>query len=105
MQSLIIAEQTRERFGEVLQMFDGMVGNALQEIVDPAAGNSSVVASIAAAAEEQSATSEEINGALEEIRRIVNETAGGMIRSSSAVHELSQMAQDLNRVIEQLTAR
>ncbi|MDR2603844.1 MAG: methyl-accepting chemotaxis protein, partial [Desulfovibrio sp.] len=80
-------------------------GNALKEIVDLAAANSMVVTSIAAAAEEQSATSEEINKDIEEIRRIVNETAGGMAQSSSAVHELSRMAQDLNRVIAHLTSQ
>jgi methyl-accepting chemotaxis protein len=80
-------------------------GNALKEIVDLAAANSVVVSSIAASAEEQSATSEEINKDIEEIRRIVNETASGMAQSSSAVHELSRMAQELNRVIAQLTAQ
>jgi methyl-accepting chemotaxis protein len=77
-------------------------GEALKEIVDLAAANSSVVTSIATAAEEQSSTSEEINRAIEEINRIVNETTDGMVQSSAAVQELSQMAQELNRVMDQL---
>ena len=77
-------------------------GSALKEIVDLAAGNSSVVASIATAAEQQSATSEEINRAIEEINRIVSETSEGMVQSSAAVQELSGMAQDLRRIMEQL---
>ncbi len=77
-------------------------GDALQEIVNLASSNSSVVASIATAAEQQSATSEEINSSIEEINRIVAETSEGMIQSSSALQELSHMAQELRRVMEQL---
>ncbi|MDL2316593.1 methyl-accepting chemotaxis protein [Desulfovibrio sp. OttesenSCG-928-A18] len=77
-------------------------GEALSEIVDLASSNSSVVTSIATAAEEQSATSEEINHSIDEINRIVGETSEGMIQSSSAVQELSRMAQELRRVMEKL---
>jgi methyl-accepting chemotaxis protein len=77
-------------------------GASLSEIVELATANSSVVASIATAAEQQSATSEEINHAIEEINRVVGETTEGMIQSSAAVQELSQMAQELRRVMEGL---
>lgn len=77
-------------------------GEALREIVDMASVNSSVVASIAAAAEEQSATSEEINHAITEINTIVDETTSGMIQASEAVQDLSRMAQELNRVMDEL---
>lgn len=77
-------------------------GLALKEIVDLAAANSSVVASIATAAEEQSATSEEINRAVDEINRVVGETTDGMAQSSAAVQDLSRMAQELRRVMEGL---
>ena len=77
-------------------------GEALSEIVDLAAANSSVVASIATAAEEQSATSEEINRAIDEINQVVGETTEGMLQSSAAVQELSHMAQELRRVMEGL---
>ncbi len=77
-------------------------GEALQEIVDLASSNSAVVTSIATAAEEQSATSEEINKSIDEINIVVGETTEGMIQSSAAVQELSQMAQELNRVMDQL---
>jgi methyl-accepting chemotaxis protein len=79
-------------------------GAALAEIVELASSNSAVVASIATAAEEQSATSEEINRAIDEISRIVGETADGMAQSSTAVQELSYMAQELNRIIAGLQA-
>ena len=77
-------------------------GEALKEIVNLAAANSAVVASIATAAEEQSATSEEINRAIDEINRIVAETTDGMVQSSSAVQDLSRMAQELRRVMDGL---
>jgi methyl-accepting chemotaxis protein len=80
-------------------------GNALREIVELAAANSSFITSIATAAEEQSSTSEEINKSIEEINRVTTETSHGMVQSSAAVHELSRMAQDLNRVIAQLAVQ
>jgi methyl-accepting chemotaxis protein len=79
-------------------------GLALKEIVDLASANSSVVASIATAAEEQSATSEEINRAIEEINRVVADTAEGMVQSAAAVQDLSNTAQELRRVMEGLKA-
>ena len=77
-------------------------GVALSQIVDLASASSSVVASIATAAEEQSATSEEINISINEINQVVGETSEGMVQASSAVQELSHMAQELNRVMGEL---
>ncbi|MDL2210382.1 methyl-accepting chemotaxis protein [Desulfovibrio sp. OttesenSCG-928-O18] len=77
-------------------------GEALNEIVSLAAANSSVVASIATAAEQQSATSEEISRAIDEINQVVGETTEGMVQSSAAVQDLSRMAQELRRVMEGL---
>ena len=80
-------------------------GRALGEIVDLAGANSSVVASIATAAEEQSATSEEINHALADVSRIVAETAEGMTQASAAVQDLSHVAQELKTVIQRLRTK
>ena len=77
-------------------------GEALSEIVDLSSANSNVVASIATAAEQQSATSEEIHRAIDEINNIVGETTEGMIQSSAAVQDLSQMAQELSRTMNAL---
>jgi methyl-accepting chemotaxis protein len=77
-------------------------GAALTEIVNLASTNSSVVTSIATAAEEQSATSEEISRALEEISRVVADTTDGMVQSSSAVQDLSRTAAELRRVMSGL---
>jgi methyl-accepting chemotaxis protein len=77
-------------------------GQALAEIVDLASANSAVVASIATAAEEQSSTSEEISQSIEEINKIVAETADGMNQAAAAVQDLSRMAQELNGVMAEL---
>ena len=77
-------------------------GEALQEIVHLASESSSVVCSIASAAEEQSATSEEINQAIDEINTVVGETTEGMVQSSLAVNELMQMTHELNNIMEKL---
>jgi methyl-accepting chemotaxis protein len=80
-------------------------GLALDEIVTLATNNSSVVASIATAAEEQSATSEEINRSVDEINAIVGRTAEGMVQAASAVQDLSRMAQELNLITSELKTR
>jgi methyl-accepting chemotaxis protein len=77
-------------------------GESLNGIVQLASENSAVVTSIATAAEEQSATSEEINRAIVEINQVVGETTEGMVQSSAAVQELSKVAQELRRVMEGL---
>ena len=106
-----IQQATRSNIAEVERAVSGVgkatelataSGHALSEIVALATANSSVVASIATAAEEQSATSEEINMAIEEINRITSETKEGMIQSSAAVQDLSRMAQELRSVMENL---
>lgn len=77
-------------------------GQALAEIVGLASDNASVSATIATAAEEQSATSEEINLAIDEISKIVGETADNMREATESLHELTQMAQELNRIMDEL---
>jgi methyl-accepting chemotaxis protein len=77
-------------------------GKALQEIVDTVSSTSAVVGSIATAAEQQSATSEAINRSIEEVTRVVSETAAGTEQSNAAVRDLSEMAQRLRGVMEGL---
>ena len=77
-------------------------GEALAQIVDLASASSGIVTSIAAAAEKQSATSAEINKAVEEINQIVSETSKDMAQSSNAVQELSLMAQELRSVMREI---
>ena len=77
-------------------------GDALREIVRIASTSSAIVSSIATAAEQQSATSEEINRAIDEISSIAAETTDGMLQSSQAVQDLARTAQELDTVMERL---
>ncbi|CAK7047877.1 MAG: hypothetical protein DELT_00906 [Desulfovibrio sp.] len=77
-------------------------GSALSQIVELATANSAVVSSIATAAEEQSATSEEINRSLEDINRVVVENSQSMAEAADAVHELARMAESLRSVMDEL---
>ncbi len=79
-------------------------GQALKEIVQLVNDNAVLISGIATAAEEQSATSEEINRSVESINQIANETASGMTESASAVRELSMVAQELKALLEKLNA-
>ena len=78
----------------------GQSGEALKGIVALVVGANDQVQSIAAAAEEQSATSEQINRAVTDVTRIADETNRGMGDASMAVQELADLAarlQDLAR--------
>ncbi|MDR3641778.1 MAG: methyl-accepting chemotaxis protein [Humidesulfovibrio sp.] len=79
-------------------------GQALHTIVGLVETSSDQVRSIATAAEEQSATSEEINRSVEGISRISHETAEAMNRSATSVAELALQAQNLKTLTDQLRA-
>ncbi len=82
----------------------GTSGEALEEIRNLANATSSLISSIATAAEEQSATSEEINRSVEEVNRIAGDTADGMRQSAEAVQELARLAQELRALLDHLKA-
>ena len=77
-------------------------GASLSEIVQLIDLTSDQVRTIATASEQQSATSEEINMALEEVNRISNDTSEAMDHCSSSVDLLLSQAQSLNALVEQL---
>jgi len=78
-------------------------GRSLKEIVSFVDNAADQVRAIATAAEQQSATSEEINRATEEINRISMETSQVMNEAAQAIQEVSSMASRLNSVIEEMT--
>ncbi|EPR36333.1 methyl-accepting chemotaxis sensory transducer [Desulfovibrio sp. X2] len=80
----------------------GRSGEALGEIVGLVGGSARQVEGIAAAAEQQSAASEEISRSIEQVGRIVSETAEGMEQSSRAVQEVAVMSGELNQLIVRL---
>ena len=79
-------------------------GQNLERIVKLVSGTSDQVQSIATAAEQQSATSEEINRAVDAINSIASDTAHGMHSANEASSELVKMSDELNTLIKQLSS-
>lgn len=79
-------------------------GQTLERISEIVNGTSDQVQSIAAAAEQQSATSEEINRAVDDINSIASRTAEGMHAANEASTELVRMSDELNTLIKQLSS-
>ncbi|WFS63807.1 methyl-accepting chemotaxis protein [Pseudodesulfovibrio thermohalotolerans] len=79
-------------------------GNVLLEIVGRVETASDQVRIIATAAEEQSATSDEINRATDEINNISMDTYQVMQEANEAIQEVAAMAVRLNTVIEDMAA-
>ena len=78
-------------------------GEVLHAIVQKVEATSSYVVSIATAAEEQSATSEEITQSVNDVNRLVGESTNGVTRSASAIQDLTATAEALRGVLEKLT--
>jgi len=83
----------------------GDSGEALREIVGGIVAAADQVNAIASAAEQQSATSEEINRATAEINHVALESSQSMDEAAQAVREVSSMAAKLNTVIESMGTR
>jgi methyl-accepting chemotaxis protein len=77
-------------------------GEILGDILASAERATDMVRSIATAAEQQSATSEEINRSVEEINRIAAETSDGVGQSNQAIGDLAEQAQLLQQLIREL---
>ena len=77
-------------------------GEALVEIVEMVESAGDQVRSIATAAEQQSATSEEINRAVSSISVIASETDSAMAQSTEAVNALVEQTQKLEQLIAAL---
>ncbi len=79
-------------------------GEALHRIVNLVDQAADQVRAIATASEEQSAASEEISRSVEDVSRVSSETSSAMIQSAQAVGELSQQAQTLRALIQEMQA-
>jgi len=76
-------------------------GAALREIVELVGRASDQVSAIAAAAEQQSAASEEIAASVEEVSRISEETAQGMESQVRTLGDLASLTQELRSLAEE----
>ncbi len=79
-------------------------GESLTKIVDLSQGSAEQVQGIAAAAEEQSSASEQITHATEEMHSISQNTRDAMNQSAQACEELSNIANELNMLISDLSS-
>jgi methyl-accepting chemotaxis protein len=74
-------------------------GTSLTAIVEKVEESVAQVHNIATAAEEQAATSEEINRAMETVNTIAGDTAAAMRESTEALDALNTLSEDLRRAI------
>ncbi len=77
-------------------------GSVLQEIVHDTEVSADQIQSIATAAEQQSAASEEINQSIDEINRIAMDTARSVAETTEALDELSGQAELLAQLVQEL---
>ncbi|WP_027177924.1 Cache 3/Cache 2 fusion domain-containing protein [Maridesulfovibrio bastinii] len=98
----IEATQEATRFVGKSTELANMSGEALDEIVKMIEATTDQVQSIATAAEQQSATSEEINRATEEINEISSETVRSTEESAQAIRELSKLALSIKELIKNM---
>ncbi len=77
-------------------------GGALEGIVNTAISTADQVSAIAAASEEQSATSDEVNRSLLEVNNMSDQAARALAAATQSVAELAQQTQELSALIEQM---
>ncbi|NDV21357.1 methyl-accepting chemotaxis protein [Desulfovibrio sp. JC022] len=92
---------TVQEIGNVSAMAEN-AGNSLSEILSLTDTVSEQIQGIAAACEEQSATSEQINRAADEINNISIETNSAMRQSAEAVSDLASQAHQLKSIIDNM---
>ena len=95
--SLRLVEETGELVNDASSLATGS-GEVLQSIVTLVVSSSDQVNSIAAAAEEQSATSEHINRTIEAVADMASDVDGRMTESLRSVQELSGLAGKLDEL-------
>ena len=96
-------EEAGRRVGEATELAHRS-GEAIAQVVRMVEAAGDQVHSIATAAEEQSATSEEINKAISSISSIAAATDQGMAQCTVAIADLSKQAAELEKLIASLSA-
>jgi len=80
----------------------GKAGQSLTSIIEIIENTADQVRAIATAAEEQSATSEQINRGTEEINRISADTAEAMSQSALAMEDIARLSDKLRMLIDDM---
>jgi methyl-accepting chemotaxis protein len=79
----------------------GRAGDSLDQIIAQAEQVGQMVTQIATAGAEQSATTQEVNANLEHIRKSISESTSSAEQSAQACSELSQLAANLEELVNQ----
>ncbi|OEU68287.1 MAG: chemotaxis protein [Desulfovibrio sp. S3730MH75] len=88
----------RERVGNTVTMAEN-AGGVLEEIVKESDGIADMVRAIATAAEQQSATSDEVNNSVTEINTLSQTLSQGIMNANEGIQEVSEMAQHLSELV------
>ena len=94
-------DEASSAIGKATEMIESS-GGLLQEILSFSENASMQINGIATAAEEQSATFEEINRNVDSINQIATSTADSMGVTVTALHDLSEQAAMLQQLVEEL---
>jgi methyl-accepting chemotaxis protein len=78
-------------------------GGALQEIIKSTESMDQMVAQIATASHQQAAATNEINGSMDGIARMVHESSMASKESSESCGHLSKLAVDLQQVVSRFS--
>ena len=89
----------KERVDKTTELAGG-AGNVLKEIVEASDHIADMVRSIATAAEEQSATSEEINSNVSEINSLSGKMSEDIQGANTRIREVAEMSKDLAKLVE-----
>jgi len=96
--------------GGTQQVEDGVkatteAGQALKEIIAMSDQVGEMITQIATAATQQSSASEEVNANMEQIARLVKESSDGAQQAAKACQDLSGLALDLQKMVENFRLR
>jgi len=100
-ESITNTDRALEAIGQA-DTLTGQSGMVLSDLVSGAQTAAGQIHSIAAAAEEQSAASEEISQALESVSALTHQTVDSVANASEAIHGLLAQANELRRIIDEL---
>ena len=96
-------QATKERVDKSSELAGG-AGGMLTQIVDASEHMADMVRSIATAAEQQSATSDEINTNVSEINSLAAQMAGDVQKANNDISALAETARNLSRLVEKFRA-
>ncbi|WP_027180394.1 methyl-accepting chemotaxis protein [Maridesulfovibrio bastinii] len=92
-------DDARNRVVKTADMAEGS-GGVLNEIVEQSDKIADMVRAIATAAEEQSATSDEVNNNISEINSLSNSLSEGISNANAGIQDVAKLAQNLSLLVE-----